>query len=244
MLSSKQLIALDRTAPTSFAGLPKCDADGNFYLSDADGLAISKFNSKGERIAGYPKASSSPDVAQVDTAGTFTVSADGDVHQLVLPHSYDRDVFLYNKDGSYKSKVALDAARAWSPSLFVAFPSGDFLATGQKWDRASKEYVPFTGIFSSDGPSVERSRTWKKTPHETHPPNSPLRATRVLCRGPFPARITFAISRGQLEDRAADGSVHLLCLGLIRRSSTRYHPEGEYPAENSRSTRGDLATQR
>src|SRR4029077_1899859 len=129
---------------------PQCDADGNFYIADADRLSISKLNPKGEVVATF-KATSSPDMPQLDGAGMFTVSGDGDVRQLVFPHSYDRDVFIYNKDGSFKSFVKLDAGGVWNPSLFVAFPLGNFLGTGQKWDRVAREYFPFTGIFSADG---------------------------------------------------------------------------------------------
>lgn len=196
-------IALD-TEPTSFTGLPKCGGDGNFYVSEADGLAISKFNSKGERIATF-KTSSSPDVAEVDGAGMFTVNADGEVHQLVIPHSYDRDVFLYSKDGSYKSKVKLDAVGVWSPSLFVVFPSGNFLAAGQKWDRIVKGYFPFTGIFSSDGTLL------KKLHLEDDEQIHQLAASgdSRFVPGPVSGSTNFAISHGKME-LAADGNVYLL----------------------------------
>ena len=129
----------------------------------------------------------------------------GTCTQLVLPHSYDRDVFLYNKDGSYKSKVKLDVGGVWSPSLFVAFPSGNFLATGQKWDRASKEYVPFTGIFSSDGTLL------KELQLEDDENIRQLGAARDSRFVPVPVSgsINFAISRGKIE-LGADGNVYLL----------------------------------
>ncbi len=133
----------------SLAGMPQCDSDGNYYLR-TDLLAVTKFNSKWERVATF-NAGSSPDVAKLDAAGMFTVSAEGDVHQLVFPHSFDRDLFLYNKDGSYKSMVKLDVGGPWSPNLFLVFPSGNFLATGGKWDRTANQSFPFTGIFSSNG---------------------------------------------------------------------------------------------
>lgn len=190
-LSLIKTLPLD-TALTSFLGSPKCDADGNFYFMGADrGLTIFKFNLKGEVVATF-KASSSPDVAKMDGAPKFTVSADGEVYQLVFPHSYDRDVFIYNKDGSYKSLVKLDASKGWSPNLFVAFPSGNFMAAGKKWDQIAKEYVPFTGIFSSSGALLK----------ELH-----LEDDSTI--GPNSDGLIFAISRGQMEI-GADGNVYLL----------------------------------
>jgi hypothetical protein len=186
-----QTIPLD-TVLTSSMGSPKCDGDGNFYLQGPDrGLTISKFNSKGEGVATF-KASSSPDVTQVDGAPKFTVNADGQVYQLVFPHSYDRDVFIYNKDGSYKSLVKLEVSKGWSPSLFVAFPSGNFMATGRKWDRLAEEYVPFTGIFSSSGSLLKE-----------------LHLEDDSSIGSIPMGLNSAISRGHLEI-GSDGNVYLL----------------------------------
>jgi outer membrane protein assembly factor BamB len=101
---------------TELVSSPQCDAGGNIYIADSDRLSISKLNPKGELVATF-KATSSADIPQLDVAGMFTVSGDGDVRQLVFPHSFDRDVFLYNKDGSYKSFVKLDAG-----SIVEAFP--------------------------------------------------------------------------------------------------------------------------
>jgi hypothetical protein len=82
-LTLVKTVALD-TVETSLLGSPKCDSDGNFYLSGMDrGLTISKFNSKGESVATF-KATSSPDVSQFDGAKLSTVSADGEVYQLVF----------------------------------------------------------------------------------------------------------------------------------------------------------------
>jgi len=192
------------TAPASVVGLAKCDADGNLYLQGADGVTISKFNSKGEAVATF-KASSSPDVVQVDGAGRFIVSDDGQVYQLVFPHSYDRDVFLYNKDGSYKSMVKLDVGGPWHPSLFAVFPSGSFLVAGQKWDRLAQQYFPFTGILSSSG-------TLLKELHLEDDDNIHEMAARGDSRvgpGPVSTRLNFAISRGKME-MGSDGNVYLL----------------------------------
>jgi hypothetical protein len=190
-LTLVKTVALD-TVETSMVGSPKCDSDENFYLSGMDrGLTISKFNSKGESVAIF-KATSSPDVSQFDGAKLSTVSADGEVYQLVFPHSFDRDVFLYAKDGSYKSVVKLEVSKGWSPSLLVAFPSGNFMATGKKWDKLQQEYVPFTGIFSSSGTLLKE-----------------LQLEDDSSIGPIPMGLNPAISRGSLEV-GGDGNVYLL----------------------------------
>jgi hypothetical protein len=203
-LALKKTISL-RTEPTSSVGSPECDATGNFYLP-TDSLTISKFNAKGEQVATI-KANSSSDAPQVDHVGRFVAAADGEVYQLAFPWSYDRDVFLYSKDGSYKSKIKLDAGGVWSPSLFVALPSGNFLATGQKWNRTAKEYGPFTGIFSSDGSLlkelqleddayINQQRSWGDSRFTLGP-------------GQVNSSINFAISRGEMK-LGDDGNVYLL----------------------------------
>jgi hypothetical protein len=204
-LTLKKTISL-RTAPITSLGAPGCDATGNFYLPNHDSLTISKFNTKGEQVATF-KANSSPDVPLVDHIGRFAATADGEVYQLVFPHSYDRDVFLYNKDGSYKSKIKLDAGGVWLPNLFVAIPSGNFLATGHKWNRTAKEYGPFTGIFSSDGSLlkelqleddayINQQRSWGDSRFTLGP-------------GQVNSSINFAISRGEMK-LGDDGNVYLL----------------------------------
>ncbi len=190
------------TEPPAFAGFPKCDGNGNFYVR-ADHLSITKLNSKWEHIATF--SGSSPDVAQVDGAGMFTVSADGEVYQLVFPHSFDRDVFLYNKDGSYKSMVKLDVGGVWSPSLFAVFPSGNFLATGGKWDRTAKEYFPFTGILSSNGTLLKELHL----EDDEHIHDLAALGDSRFSPGPVSGGLNFAISRGKME-MGPDGNVYLL----------------------------------
>ena len=202
-LTLKKTISL-AAGPTSLVGSPKCDADGSSYIPDAGSLSISKFSATGEQVATF-KANSSPDVPQIDGAAMFTVGPNGDVYQLVIPHSYDRDVFIYNKDGSYKSMVKLDVGGPWSPSLFVVLPSGNFLATGQKWDRVAKEYVPFTGIFSSGGALLK----------ELHLEDDGMihelaaRGDSRVVPAPVSGGLNFAISRGKMEI-GSDGNVYLM----------------------------------
>lgn len=200
-------LVLTKTISTDAAAdinSPECDADGNFYIANADRTSISKLSPKGELIATFT-ATSSPDVRQLDGAGRFTVSKDGDVHQLVFPHSYDRDVFLYNKDGSFKSLVKLDPGGVWSPSLFLAFPSGNFLATGQKWDRIAKEYFPFTGIFSWRGTLLKEVRL---EDDEFIHKQASAGDSRFVPAG-ISGSLNFAISRGNLK-LAGDGNAYLL----------------------------------
>lgn len=185
-------------------GSPQCDADGNFYIASVDGWSISKFNPKGELVATF-KATSSPDIPQLDLAGKFTVSEDGDVRQLVFPHSFDRDVFLYNKDGSFKSFVKLDADGIWNPSLFVALPSGNFLGTGQKWDRLAREYFPFTAIFSSNGTLLKEVHLEDDDYIHKQATSGDLRFVPSGSAG----GLNFAISRGSLKV-ASDGNMYLL----------------------------------
>lgn len=184
---------------------PECDPDGNFYVADEDGTSISKLNPKGELVATFI-ATSSPDIRQLDVAGRFTVNTDGDLYQMVFPHSYDRDVFLYNKDGSYKSFVKLDLGGVWSPSLFLAFPSGNFLATGQKWDRIAKDYFPFTGIFSWRGTLLKEVRL---EDDEFIHKQASAGDSRFVPAGVSAAGRNFAISRGNLK-LAGDGNAYLL----------------------------------
>jgi len=173
-------------------------------MPDAGFQSVSKFSAAGEQLATF-KASSSPDVPRVDGAGMFTVNPNGDVYQLVIPHSYDRDVFVYNKDGTYKSIVKLDVGGPWSPSLFVVFPSGDFLATGQKWDRLAKEYVPFTGILSSSGALLKELRLDDDgTINELA-----VRGDSRVVPGRSSGGLNFAISRGEMK-LGDDGNVYLL----------------------------------
>jgi hypothetical protein len=184
----------------SFGSTPQCDSDGNYYVR-TDLLAVTKFNSKWEQIATF-NAGSSADVAKLDAAGMFTVSADGDVYQLVFPHSLDRDLFLYGKDGSYKSMVKLDVGGPWSPNLFLVFPSGNVLATGGKWVRTAKQYFPFTGILSSNGSLL-------KELHLEDDENIHNLAASGDSRFSMGGGLNFAISRGKLEI-GSDGNAYLL----------------------------------
>jgi hypothetical protein len=167
---------------------------------------ISKFNSKGQPIATFDPGSS-PAETKLDLTKMFTVNVDGSLYELVFPHSYDRDLFLFNKDGSYKSKVTLGGTRGWSPNLFVAFGSGNFMATGQKWSKAEKTHVPFTGIFSSDGALLKELHLVDDESIHQMEVRGDSRVTPSTAPGY--SAINYAISKGAMQI-GPDGNVYLL----------------------------------
>lgn len=136
---------------------PKCDKDGNlFFMTDVDPqVGIQKINSKGETVAVF-RASSAPDL-QADIAQHFWLAPNGDVYQLVQARPVGTEkhadyVFIYDKDGSYKSRFKPDKGNIWRGNHLAVFPSGNILIAGQKYDSdrfATK--IPSTIIFSSDG---------------------------------------------------------------------------------------------
>jgi hypothetical protein len=133
----------------------KCDGDGNLYLRVyADAVpGIRKLNSKGERIAVF-QPNIAPSDLKIDVAHYFSVRPDGSVYQLIFAHEdIARYVFVYKPDGSYRSKIKLQPGFPWVPAQVAAFPSGNVLVTGLKYDhdRSNGVMWPFTGIFSSDG---------------------------------------------------------------------------------------------
>jgi hypothetical protein len=144
------------TIPTEIAStfsVPHCDSDGNFYLMTSyDGeTGIRKLTSKGELLALY-RASTASD-PKIELATSFSVGVDGTVYQVAFPHSFDRYVVAFSKDGAVKSEIKLDTGFRWGPSRATPFASGDLLVTGLKYDPAGATLprLPFTGIFSSSG---------------------------------------------------------------------------------------------
>ena len=133
----------------------KCDGDGNVYLrNDIDSESgIQKLNEKGKQVATFRAAASTDlgELPEIDATGDFSVAEDGQVYVLVHTHSRERYVFVYAKDGTYKSKIRLDPGPVWQPKFLSVFPSGNLLVVGEKWQRATQDYAPFSGIFSSDG---------------------------------------------------------------------------------------------
>jgi hypothetical protein len=148
-----QMVSADSSSLYS----PKCDSDGNLYfMKDLDPQSgIQKINSKGETTAVF-RASSAPDL-QADLALHFWVALNGDVYQLVQAHPVGTEkpadyVFIYDKDGNYKSRIKPDKGHIWQGNHIAVFPSGDILIAGQKYDTdRSATKIPSTIIFSSDG---------------------------------------------------------------------------------------------
>ena len=143
------------------AGMPTCDADGNFYLRNDVDLhsPIHKLSLKGEKKADFLPASSidlpnlPPELAHADK---FWVTDDGELYLEVMVSWNEHDFLLFGKDGTYKSKVELDNAALWHVSTFAVFPSGEFLITGDMWQKLEQNYAPFTAIFSSRGTFLKK----------------------------------------------------------------------------------------
>lgn len=129
----------------------KCDSDGNIYfLNRAYDATIQKLTAKGERVAMF-EASSHSEKKLVST-GTFDVTLEGEVYQLVFPQELKRYVFTFKSDGSFKAPIQLNRSFWWFPTSLAVFPSGEMLITGSEYDKdVNAPMWPFTGIFAADG---------------------------------------------------------------------------------------------
>jgi hypothetical protein len=148
-----ETVTMPTELASTFAAPFRCDSDGNFYLMtsfDAES-GIRKLTKKGELLALY-LASTATD-PKIDAVMSFSVGVDGTVYQIAFPHSRDRYVLVFAKDGIVKSEVKLDTGFGWVPSRVTPFASGDLLISGLKYDPAGADLprLPFTGIFSSSG---------------------------------------------------------------------------------------------
>lgn len=138
------------------AGEPTCDTEANVYLRNDIDLqsSIHKLSLKGEKKAEFLPVSSTdlpnlpPELAH---AGKFWVTEDGDLYLEIMASWDEHDFLLFDKDGTYKSKVELENGSMWHVNQFALFPSGEFLVTGDKWQKPEQNYAPFTAIFSSRG---------------------------------------------------------------------------------------------
>jgi hypothetical protein len=155
-LSVVDTIKLSGIDTEMLAGKPQCDADGNFYLRNDVTFQspILKVNLKGEKTADF-LPSSSTDLPNLPSAlahaEIFWVTGDGDLYLHIMSSMTEHDLLVFGKDGTYKSKVALDNGTLWQLKKFAVFSSGDFLITGEKWQKPEQNYAPFTAIFSSGG---------------------------------------------------------------------------------------------
>lgn len=137
----------------SFLGPFVCDGDANLYLrsENAGVTGIRKLNAKGERVTLF-EPSANPDI-KVGLTGYFTLSKTGELYALIFPaDQIYRFVMVFASDGTYKTSIKLDPGFVWFPSALAVFPNGNFLITGERYDRDPKlPRLPFTGIFRSDG---------------------------------------------------------------------------------------------
>ncbi len=129
----------------------QCDSDGNIYLQEDPRVpAIRKFNSKGQGVALFQPAPNTD--KKLDRGGSFAVSPDGDLYELVFPHELSRYVFTYKSDGTFKSAIRLNPGFPWLPAKLAVFASGQMLITGSEYDKdVTAPMWPFTGIFNADG---------------------------------------------------------------------------------------------
>lgn len=187
-------------------GLPVvCDDDGNLYVrTDPDGVqALHKLNSKGQRIALFQ--ATSPTV-KVDAAGSFAVTPDGDLYQLIFAREINRYVFVFARNGPLKSEIKLQPGFPFSPSKIAVFPNGDLLITGLKYDqdRNNKTKWPFTGIFAPDG-TLRRELSLKDDQliHDMAVGGDPTVVP------PETPSVNYAIARGDAQ-AAADGNIYVM----------------------------------
>jgi len=174
-------------------------------MTDYDGeTGIRKLNKKGELVALF-RASTATD-PKIDSAMNFSVGLDGTVYQVAFPHSRQRYVLAFGKDGVVKSEIKLDTSFGWVPSRVKPFASGDLLITGLKYDPAGADLprLPFTGIFSSSGVLLRQiALADDKSIHDMAasgdervvPAGSPLNNS--------------AVERGAME-AASDGNIYLM----------------------------------
>lgn len=140
---------------TSFRQPLVCDEKGNLYLeTDEFGVSgIHKISPKGELLAAF-RSGSNPDFRAIDLSASFSVSAGGELHELVFPHDQiAKYVVVYGSDGAFKTSVKLQPGFTWLPSALAILSNGALLITGQRYDNdvAHGMMWPFTGVFSSNG---------------------------------------------------------------------------------------------
>jgi hypothetical protein len=131
----------------------RCDADGNFYLRVQTEVepAIRKFDNKGiQQVLFSP--SSIPDIKGA-FATYFSIDTEGEIRQLVGESFTDWYVITYKSNGTYKAKTRLQLGFRFRPFQLAAFPSGELLVSGVRYDDDPNVHVklPFTAIVSVHG---------------------------------------------------------------------------------------------
>jgi hypothetical protein len=180
-----------------------CDSDGNLYFR-GDGVdPIHKLNSKGEHLALF-QASSNTD-KKIDFTGYFALALDGDLYQLVFPHEFDRYLFVYKSDGTFKSAIKLNPGFVWSPHALAVFPSGQLLVAGSEYDHdRSAAQWPFTAIFAADGNLLKEVKLEDDdTLHDMAASGDARVSSPIIPNG------NRAVDLSQIE-MAADGNAYLM----------------------------------
>ncbi|MGA8541702.1 MAG: hypothetical protein WB566_19520 [Terriglobales bacterium] len=195
------------TAPaemaTGFLTPLKCDSDGNLYFRKDHADDVHKLNLKGEQVALFQAAANSD--KKIDGVAAFTLAPDGDLYQLVIPHEFDRYVFVYKADGTFKSAIKLNPGFVWFPHSLAVFPSGQLLVTGSEYDRDRTSAMwPFTGIFAADGSLLKEVKLEDDDTLHDMAASGDARVT--VSHSP---RTNRAVDLSQIE-MAADGNAYLM----------------------------------
>jgi hypothetical protein len=207
-------LTLRETVKTAYvnAGLylpAKCDRDGNVYLRGVnhDGVhAIYKLNAGGKQVALLQPDLATPGSKPV-VGGYFSVGKDGYVYELVGSWEDRKNhVLIYRSDGTLKTDIKLETDFAWIPAQVAAFPSGNFLVTGLKYDhpRTNSVKLPFTGIFGPDGSLL---REVKLEDDDMIHDMAVVGDSRVTA--PEAPGVNHAVELGDM-DAANDGNIYLM----------------------------------
>lgn len=157
-LAEAETITFSEVQADAFLDPLVCDADENLYLqTEATGFTgIRKLDLKGHQLAVfYP--GSAPGIGPIDAVGSFSVSANGDLYELIFPHEPNRYVAAFDSSGKPKSKIKLDAGFSFTPSQIASLGSDYLLLAGMRPDGNPSVHPmrPFTGIFDSSGTLVK-----------------------------------------------------------------------------------------
>ena len=187
----------------------KCDRDGNLYLSDVvkEMHAIHKLNAQGKEIAVFRPDLALPGPRPVAGGGDFSVGKEGYDYEMVGSwQDRKHHVLVYKPDGTLKSDITLEPGFGWMAVQVAAFPSGNFLVTGLKYDnpRTNSVKLPFTGVFGPDGSLLKEVKLEDDDMIHDMAVVGDSRVTRFEAPGG-----NLAIEAGDIE-AANDGNIYLM----------------------------------
>ncbi|MFQ5777102.1 MAG: hypothetical protein ACE5IP_03755 [Terriglobia bacterium] len=149
----------------------KCDARGNLYIRSHQPLRalaapVSKITRDGKRAAVFTLASA-PGFEE-GMFGDFAVDIRGKVYLLAM-NKKGVAIVAYDSDGGYDSTIKPEGL--FGPAQLAVFPSGEFLASGEKLDeRLYGTGEPFTAIFDRNGKLIKElslpQDIWKQPPSD------------------------------------------------------------------------------